>query len=314
MSARSSTVLRRHVGRRARLHAARRQDRRFERRNPRCDRRRHPRRVGDAEVEHLHNAVDREVDVARLQIAMDDALGVRRAERRCELAPDRDDAIDRQPLALHARRQALAFDVLHDDEGAVVVLDDVVDGRDIRMRDARGRAGFVKDAEASLAAARERSDDALQRHLPAQPRVAAEEHVAHAAAADRIDDDVGADARARLELVVVDGLLAGRRIGQEVGAVAVGREERDDFAGQLVVGAAIADELLPFRRGALERLADDVLRLFPGRRFHGQCLLRWRGLDSTAPGRRAARSSRSARPMDSRTLPGLPMFSTAASI
>ena len=205
--------------------------------------------------------------VARFEIAVHDPFGVRRRQRRRQLPPDRDDAIDRQALALEPRGEALALDVLHHDEGAVVVLDDVVDRRDVRVGDARRGARFVQDAEAPLAAAGERLDDALQRDLAAQPRVAAEEHVAHAAAADRIDDDVGTDARARLEVVVFGG-AGGRRVGEEIGAVAIRGQQRDDFARELRIAAPLAHEPLPLGRGALERLGDDVLRLFPGRRLH----------------------------------------------
>ena len=46
-------------------------------------------RLGETEVEHLHRAVGADLDVGRLQIAMDDALLVRRLERVGDLARDR---------------------------------------------------------------------------------------------------------------------------------------------------------------------------------------------------------------------------------
>ena len=77
---------------------------------------------------------------------MDDAGGMRGRQRRGELAADRDDAVDRQAFAFEARRQALALHVLHDDEGAAVVLDDVVHGRDVGVIDTRRRARLMKNA------------------------------------------------------------------------------------------------------------------------------------------------------------------------
>ena len=46
-------------------------------------------RLGETEVEHLHHAVRRDLDVRRLQIAVDDAFLVRRLERLGDLPRDR---------------------------------------------------------------------------------------------------------------------------------------------------------------------------------------------------------------------------------
>ena len=46
-------------------------------------------RLGQAEVEHLHGAVGPHLDVCRLEIAMDDALLVRGFERLGDLPRDR---------------------------------------------------------------------------------------------------------------------------------------------------------------------------------------------------------------------------------
>ncbi len=48
-----------------------------------------------AEVEHLDRAVGSHLDVCRLEIAVDDPLFVRRFERLCDLAGDRQRVIDR---------------------------------------------------------------------------------------------------------------------------------------------------------------------------------------------------------------------------
>ena len=57
-------------------------------------------RLGETEVEHLHRAVGADLDVRRLEIAMDDALLVRRLERVGDLPRDR------QRLGERNRRRA----------------------------------------------------------------------------------------------------------------------------------------------------------------------------------------------------------------
>ena len=54
-----------------------------------------PTRLGEAEVEHLHRAVGADLDVGRLQVAVDDPLLVRRLERFGDLPRDRQRFIDR---------------------------------------------------------------------------------------------------------------------------------------------------------------------------------------------------------------------------
>ena len=99
MSVRLSTglparLLRAHVGRGAENHARRVVPIRRRAVGDRDDRRRllAARRLRQPEVEHLHRAVRRDLDVRRLQIAMDDALLVRGFERLGDLPRDRADA------------------------------------------------------------------------------------------------------------------------------------------------------------------------------------------------------------------------------
>ena len=58
--------------------------------------------LGDAEVEHLHVAARGDDDVGRLQVAVDDAAGVRRVERVGELHAPLDHLLDRQRPAARA--------------------------------------------------------------------------------------------------------------------------------------------------------------------------------------------------------------------
>ena len=86
-------------------------------------------------------------DVARLQIAMDDAGAVRAVERVADLDGDRQRVVDRKP-----RRPAqpvgerLAFEILHDEVVELAVAADVVDRADVRMVQRRDRARFLLEA------------------------------------------------------------------------------------------------------------------------------------------------------------------------
>ena len=74
-------------------------------------------RFGETEVEHLHGAVGADLDVRRLQVAMDDALLVRGFERVGDLSRDRQGVGQRRPAHRSPRvdelRQILALDQFH---------------------------------------------------------------------------------------------------------------------------------------------------------------------------------------------------------
>ena len=65
-------------------------------------------RLREPEVEHLDRAVGPQLDVGRLQIAMDDALLVRRFERLRDLLRDRQGLIERESALARSDRRASA--------------------------------------------------------------------------------------------------------------------------------------------------------------------------------------------------------------
>ncbi len=73
-------------------------------------------RLGQAEVEHLDRTVGTELDVGRLEVAVDDALLVGRLQCLGDLQGDGDGVIDGDRAAFDAIRQVLAVDELHDEE------------------------------------------------------------------------------------------------------------------------------------------------------------------------------------------------------
>ena len=102
------------------------------------------------EVEHLHGAVGRDLDVRRLQIAVDDALLVRGFERVGDLARDRERLLNRQ----RARRQTLgerrALDQLEHEAADAVGLLEAVDRADVRMIQRRQHPRLALEAREPL--------------------------------------------------------------------------------------------------------------------------------------------------------------------
>src|SRR5207247_8813090 len=85
----------------------------------RNDRRRECRVVGgrlrEPEVEDLYHAVGRNLDVGRLEIAVNDPFFMLGVECVCNLLCDDEGLADRKRAAPHALTQRLAFDQLEDD-------------------------------------------------------------------------------------------------------------------------------------------------------------------------------------------------------
>ena len=143
------------------------------------------------EVEHLHVAVGPDHDVLRLDVAMDDAGGVRGGERARHLAADVDRRCRAVCGALDDRAQRPPVDeLLHDEELAGRRLADFVDGDDVGVVERRGGARLAQEALDDRRLLGAGVAHHLDRDRPVQPRVEGAEHLAHAAAADAHIDAV----------------------------------------------------------------------------------------------------------------------------
>ena len=101
----------------------------------------------EPEVEHLHDAVRRERDVRRLQIAVDDAALVRRIERVRDLPRDRQRFVEPDalgPLPFELLRQRLSLDQLQHQRMDVAFVLEPVDGADVRVIQRREHFGFTQ--------------------------------------------------------------------------------------------------------------------------------------------------------------------------
>ena len=140
-------------------------------------------RPGEAEVEDLHPPVGGEDHVRGLEVTVDQPLPVGFGEGIADLGTDPDDGRRGHRPETHPLGQGLAPDVLHDDEGGVCRLEDVVDGGDARVVERRDGAGLVEEATAALGDLRPGRGQALERDPAPQPLVLGEVDIPHAARA-----------------------------------------------------------------------------------------------------------------------------------
>ena len=133
------------------------------------------RRLGETEIQDLHHARGRDLDVGRLQVAMDDAFLVRGLDAVDDLTQDRQRVAER-----HRSLQCLAFDILHDQ----IVRSDVVEVTDVGVVQGRDRARFAGEA------LRELDVRDFDRDVAIEARVVGAIHLAHATFADQRRDFV----------------------------------------------------------------------------------------------------------------------------
>ena len=146
---------------------------------------------GDPEVGDLDLAVLGDEHVAGLDVAMDDAAGVRGRESASDAGPDARDLARRQrPAAAQDRREVLAVDQLHDDERAVRVLAVVVDGDDVRVVERGGRLGLLAEARGEVGVAQVLGSEELEGDVAAEPGVGGAVDGRHPAAAEELDQAI----------------------------------------------------------------------------------------------------------------------------
>ena len=145
----------------------------------------------DPEVRHLHDSLGVDDDVVRLDVAVDDAVAVRVAERREDLPRIRDrDGHRAQAARADELLERPALDVLHDDEVGAVELAAVEDRDDIRVREPRGMRRLAPEALDELLVVRVPRVQHLDRDSAAELLVLGEVDVGHAAAAELARDAV----------------------------------------------------------------------------------------------------------------------------
>ena len=175
------------------------------------------RRPGQTEVGDLDagQAVLQQ-QIRRLDVAVDQPLGMRRRQPRGCLMADADNLRHLQRAgAVEALLHRLPGDVLHDEVRKSIELVDAVNGDDVVVADGGGRLSLAGEAPPGSGAAGHRGGQHLDRHQPVQRRLEGFQHHSHAALPDHVLHLVRAQraekarARRRLEEVQVGRLQGG---------------------------------------------------------------------------------------------------------
>ena len=141
--------------------------------------------LGEAEVEQLHEAVVRHHHVLGLEVAVDDAGGVRLREPVRHLRADLEDAPHGQRAAVeHHLAQRVALHQLHHDVRHSRGLADVVDRDDVRVVERGRRARLLREAAEPQRVGGEPLRQELDRHVAVQLLVVRPPDLAHSSRAD----------------------------------------------------------------------------------------------------------------------------------
>ena len=89
--------------------------------------------LGQSKVQHLGIPSLGDEDVARLNVSVDNALGVSRIQRIGNLNPQIEQLIGLHGAALNAVFQGLSFQKFHHDERLTFVVTDVMNDTDVGM-------------------------------------------------------------------------------------------------------------------------------------------------------------------------------------
>ena len=138
--------------------------------------------LGDPEVGQQHPAVGGDEDVARLDVAVDEAGVVGGVEGGGDARADVDRQLGAQPrLHVEQLAQALAVDELHHDGLAAAVLEDVVHGDDVGVGQAGDGDGLATEALGDDGIGGQARLEPLQGDLAVERDVGGQPHLGHAA-------------------------------------------------------------------------------------------------------------------------------------
>ena len=141
-----------------------------------------------AEVEDLEVAVSRDEEVLRLQVSVDDALLVCGGEALCDLQRVVNGLLlaDRTRVELSAQR--LAFQKLHDRVSDAVLVSEVMDREDVRMRKRRDRLRLALEPCECVGIGSNGLRQNLDRDIPIELPVPRPIHLAHSPGSERGED------------------------------------------------------------------------------------------------------------------------------
>ena len=155
----------------------------------RLDRRR-LHQLGEAEIREDRVVVGAEQDVRRLHVSVDDAELVRVVQRVADAAEKCDGRVAVKRAIFDARRQAAAFDVLHDHVRRPFELAEVEDVEDVRVAHMGDRLGLAAEPRRRVQVSTQPLQD-LDRAGAFELGVVRTVNDAHGTLANEVLDDVG---------------------------------------------------------------------------------------------------------------------------
>ena len=164
-------------------------------------------RLGQPEVEQLRARL-RQHDVARLQIAMHNAVPVRLVERVRNLNPVTDRLLHGERSFLESPGERLPLEIFHDQEGHALVVADVIERADVRMTELRDRLRFAIEPLPKLRIDGHAGGKNLDGDRAVEARVRRPIDFAHPAGAVQRDDFVRSQSRARRQHAVLSRVEA----------------------------------------------------------------------------------------------------------
>ena len=145
-------------------------------------------RFGQTEIQHPQPAVQRPVDVFRLEVPMEQLVSMRLDERLGDRQPNAETLARREVLLVGSAAQGLPLEVFEGEVWRPVVLADGVDRHDVRVVEASRDSRLEHEAIEGLLVHQGGGADELERDLPAELDVTGEVDVAHPASTEEADD------------------------------------------------------------------------------------------------------------------------------
>ena len=149
--------------------------------------------LGQPEIEDLGLDTRGHEDVGRLDVAVDDAVGVGGVQRVRNLSREVQHQTKRERPAVHVLLERLALEQLHGDELRALELVDLVDRADVRVIERRGGARLAQKPIGGLLIADAIGRQKLERHEARELDVLGLVDDAHAARADGLEHPVVRD-------------------------------------------------------------------------------------------------------------------------
>ena len=209
---------------------------------------------GDSEVEHDDAPVRRAHHVLRLEVAVDDARGVRRRERLEHLEHHRNRIPRGERSARELSLYRLSLDKAGDDERLALLLDERAHGRDVRMiGQPRGRPGLLAQRAPGVLVTDDRRVHGLDGDDGLEHRVASSVNDSHPARPHDALDDVGTEPSAGREGRSWSGADGARHSCGAAGPLG-GRQELTDRGLEISVATALlCDDPRAVLGGGIER-------------------------------------------------------------